>query len=64
MLGLRPDLATILVRDGMAWAFVRCSSDYVLEKEDARTACWAFMFTAACWRTSDRGNETGSNPDL
>jgi endonuclease YncB( thermonuclease family) len=32
------DLGAIMVREGLAWAFVRYSRDYVGQQEEARTA--------------------------
>ena len=54
------DLGAIMVREGMAWAFVRYSPDYVREEEAARAAGRG-VHAHQCelpweWRTRNRGD--------
>ena len=46
------DLGAIMVREGLAWAFVRYSVDYVGQEEEARSADVACMRMAASRRGS------------
>lgn len=62
------DLSARLVTDGMAWAFVRFSEDYVAEEQNARAAgrgIWrgpaqpAWEFRAARWQVAEQASPTG-----
>lgn len=62
------DLSAQLASDGMAWAFVRFSDDYVAEESAARSAqhgIWrgpaqpAWEFRAARWEVAEQASPTG-----
>lgn len=62
------DVSAQMVRDGMAWAFVRFSQDYVAEEAEARAAgrgIWrgpaqpAWDFRAARWQVAEQESPTG-----
>ncbi|MFN3225419.1 MAG: thermonuclease family protein [Hyphomicrobiales bacterium] len=62
------DIGARMARDGMAWAFVRFSQDYVAEEAEARTArrgIWrgpaqpAWEFRAERWQLATQQSPTG-----
>lgn len=58
------DPGAIMVREGMAWAFVRYSSDHVVHETRAKALGLACMATGACRRGSGGGisdDDQGSN---